>query len=202
VTKKSITLGLLAALSTLMTAGCGQTSQGPSPTQITIVELKAASGRSGVPSSFSSGILLSDVLNHTDGIFDDFGQVTMSLHLKDPGAPGINSAPTPLNDVTFTRYRVAYRRADGRNTPGVDVPYGFDGAATFTVVGSQGGVGVFELVRHVAKAEAPLAALVNGPTVITTFADVTFYGKDQAGNNVTVAGIIQVNFADFGDPST
>jgi hypothetical protein len=104
--------------------------------------------------------------------------------------------------VTFTRYRVAYRRADGRNTPGVDVPYPFDGAATFTVVGSQGGTGVFELVRHVAKAEAPLASLANNFTVITTIADVTFYGKDQAGNNVTVTGSIQVDFGDFADPKT
>ena len=29
--------------------------------------------------------------------------------------------------VTLTRYRVDFRRTDGRNTPGVDVPYGFDG---------------------------------------------------------------------------
>ena len=27
----------------------------------------------------------------------------------------------------MTRYRVEFRRTDGRNTPGVDVPYGFDG---------------------------------------------------------------------------
>ena len=48
-----------------------------------------------------------------------------------------------------------YIRADGRNTPGVDVPYGFDGALTATVSGSTT-VG-FELVRHIAKEEAPLA---------------------------------------------
>ena len=34
---------------------------------------------------------------------------------------------TPINAITLTRYRVDFRRTDGRNTPGVDVPYGFDG---------------------------------------------------------------------------
>jgi hypothetical protein len=29
---------------------------------------------------------------------------------------------------------------------------------------------------------------------------VTFFGRDQAGNEVVVVGTIGVNFADFGDP--
>ena len=102
-----------------------------------------------------------------------------------------------LNDVTFTRYHVAYRRSDGRNTPGVDVPFAFDGASTFTV-SSQGGTATFELVRHVAKAEAPLKALVSDFTVITTIADVTFFGKDQAEKNVTITNKIY----DVGTPQS
>jgi hypothetical protein len=201
VTKQSITLGLLATLSALMTAACGQLqSQGRAPAQITIAALEAGAGVSGIPSTFA-GFLLSDVMNHTTNtVFDDVGRVTMSLHLKDPGAPGIANAPSALNDVTFTRYHVAYRRADGRNVPGVDVPYPFDSASTFTV-GAAGGTGVFELVRHVAKVEAPLASLNSSVVVITTVADVTFYGKDQAGNDVAVTGSIQVSFGDFTDPS-
>ena len=35
--------------------------------------------------------------------------------------------------MTIDRYRVSYRRADGRNMQGVDVPYTFDSAVTFTV---------------------------------------------------------------------
>ena len=49
------------------------------------------------------------------------------------GTPATAAAPTPLNQVTFTRYRVVYRRTDGRNAPGVDVPFPFDSAVTFTV---------------------------------------------------------------------
>ncbi|MCK7469888.1 MAG: hypothetical protein MZU95_03085 [Desulfomicrobium escambiense] len=48
------------------------------------------------------------------------------------------AAPTPVNSVTVTRYHVAFKRSDGRNTPGVDVPYAFDGAATGTI-GADGG---------------------------------------------------------------
>lgn len=199
-TNKSITLGLLAALSTLLTAGCGQTSQGRSPSQVVITALEAGSGRTGPPSAFV-GVLLSDVIDKkTHTVFDDFGRVSMNLHLKDPGVPGVLTSPTVLNDVTITRYHVAYRRADGRNTPGVDVPFAFDSAVTFTVFAGQGGASIFELVRHVAKAEAPLAALANDFTVITTIADVTFYGQDQAGNNVAITGSIGVDFGDFADP--
>ena len=57
--------------------------------------------------------------------------------------------------MTISRYRVVYRRTDGHNTPGVDVPFPFDSAVTFTVTGDGGSTG-FNLVRHSAKQEAPL----------------------------------------------
>jgi hypothetical protein len=37
--------------------------------------------------------------------------------------------------------------------------------------------------------------------VISTIADVTFYGKDETGTDVSVTGSISVNFADWADPS-
>jgi hypothetical protein len=39
-----------------------------------------------------------------------------------------------------------------------------------------------------------------GVQLTSTLADVSFYGHDQAGNEVTVAGTITVSFGDFGDP--
>jgi hypothetical protein len=59
------------------------------------------------------------------------------------------------------------------------------------------------LVRAQAKLEAPLKALRNGGSaiVISTIADITFYGQDQNGNQVSVTGSISVNFADWGDPA-
>jgi len=188
---------ILVLAAALPVAGCGDRSTGPSPSQVMITEIKVAAG--GASPTFSSGPLNSDVTTK-GSIVDDLAQVSMDLTLKDPGAPGIEAQPSELNAVTFTRYHVEYRRADGRNMPGVDVPYGFDGANTFTV-SDEGITAVIELVRHVAKAEAPLAALVSDVNVITTIATVTFYGKDQAGNNVKVSADIQVNFANFADPS-
>ena len=114
-------------------------------------------------------------------------------------------------DLSARRHR--FRRADGRNTQGVDVPYAFDSAFTFTVQGNSGAMASFEIVRHVAKQEAPLAALasrslppigqpqaVGGQPVISTIAEVQFFGKDPARNVVVATGSIGINFGDFGDP--
>jgi hypothetical protein len=94
---------------------------------------------------------------------------------------------------------VVYRRADGRNTPGVDVPFSFDSGVTVTVDRDGGSTG-FQLVRNSAKQEAPLRALVANPDIISTIAEVTFYGRDQAGNDVSATGLIGVDFGNFGDP--
>jgi hypothetical protein len=197
---KTLTLASVLALA-MAAGGCGDTSTGSSPSQIVIVSLQGGSGGTSAPTF--GGTLLSDVITVVAGVptvFDDFGQVSMDLHLKDLGNPGLLNTPSENNTVTFFRYHVDYRRADGRNTPGVDVPFPIDGAATFSVT-NQGATFSFELVRHVAKQEAPLAALSTDPNVISTLATVTFYGKDQAGHNVAVSGTIQINFGNFADPT-
>jgi hypothetical protein len=53
----------------------------------------------------------------------------------------------------------------------------------------------------VAKLEAPLRALVASAVSISTVAEVTFYGRDQAGNDVSVTGFIEITFGNFGDPA-
>ncbi len=128
--------------------------------------------------------------------FEDPGVVTFRLGMKNP-----TLEPTATNFITVTRYRVDYVRTDGRNTPGVDVPYGFQGGMTATVTDDVVAA-PFGLVRIQAKLEAPLLPLVNmgGSLSISTIAEVTFYGTDQAGREVSVSGRISVNFADWGDP--
>jgi hypothetical protein len=99
--------------------------------------------------------------------------------------------------VTITRYHVYYARADGRNMPGVDVPYPFDGGVTGTIpIGTALTLG-FELVRIVAKQEPPLAALASTTNVLTTIAYVTFYGQDLVGNAISATGTIQIDFGTF-----
>ena len=47
----------------------------------------------------------------------------------------------------------------------------------------------FQLVRHTAKEESPLVQLKTNGVIITTIADVTFYGRDQVGNDISATGI-------------
>ena len=116
----------------------------------------------------------SDVLGEDGTIFTDVGQASMRLVMKDQGGP----APSPVNAITVTQYRVEYIRSDGRNTPGVDVPFPFTGGTTATITGT--GSVDFTLVRIQAKIEAPLKALgsFGGAQVISTVARVTFFGRD------------------------
>jgi len=97
---------------------------------------------------------------------------------------------------------VPYIRADGRNVPGVDVPYPFDGGLTTSLVGGNVSIAQLTIVRASAKEEAPLRALRGGggEGFINTIAQITFYGSDTAGRAVSVTGNIGVNFADWGDP--
>lgn len=192
-------LAILAA--TVAAAGCGDlATQGRSPAQLTIMSLTAASG--ATPDEFGA-VLHSDVITNVDDvptIFNDNGSAEFALIMKNPGAnPASPATASALNAVTINRYRVVYRRSDGRNTPGVDVPFPFDSAITFTVTADGGSTG-FNLVRHSAKEEAPLRSLAFNPDFISTIADITFYGQDQAGNDVSATGSIGIDFGNFGDP--
>jgi hypothetical protein len=134
-------------------------------------------------------------------IVTDIGHVTFALAMKDPGATSSPTTPTTANYITVNQYHVQYIRTDGRNTQGVDVPYGFDGGMTVTV-GAAEVSGAFTLVRPIAKNEAPLKALgVNG-LVISTIAEVTFYGHDQTGREVSATARISIDFANFVDKTS
>jgi len=203
VTAKFVKLLLILTLVASASA-CGEfTRQGRSPVIMVVDSLEVDNG----------GVLLSDVVQRVTTpapcseanpclvVFDDMAQVTLRLTLKDPGPPGVTVSPSDLNSVTVNRYRVEYRRTDGRGTQGVDVPYAFDSAATFTIpAGGTRGTG-FEIVRHSAKLEAPLMALRSSGDFISTIATVTFYGRDQAGNDISASANIGVNFGNFADES-
>jgi hypothetical protein len=201
----------LALIAVASFAGCTQVQQqGVASSYLILNSIQAASGAK--PASFS-GVLDSDVLTLVKKtvdevetlvptIFDDLGQVTFKLALKDPGSAEHAATPSTTNYITVTRYHVDYIRADGRSTQGIDVPYSFDGAFTITV-GDTPVTASFNLVRIQSKEESPLRALVGGggSNVISTIARITFYGRDQAGREVSVTGQIGINFADWGDPS-
>ena len=168
----------------LASVSCGElTRQGTASSYLVITQLTSDDGDQ----------LRSDVVSDSGAIFEDLATVGFRLAMKDPAGAG----PSSVNDITVNRYRVKFIRADGRNTEGVDVPYAFDGAFTLTVSGT--GSAAFALVRAQAKAEAPLKALGTNPVVISTIAQITFYGHDQTGREVLVNGQMSVHFANWND---
>ena len=188
----------LALATVAAVSGCtNKQTAGESSAYLMIEAMAAASGAD--PEKFG-GHLPSDVQTG-GGIIEDLGQVTLRTVMKDPGSVASPTLPSSTNLITVTRYHVRYVRADGRNQQGVDVPYEFDGAFTLTAPAS-GATASFPLVRVQAKAESPLRALrgLGGAFAISTLAEVTFYGYDQAGREVKVTGTISVNFADWADP--
>lgn len=192
----------LAAVVAVTSASCGSEllRTGRAPVHLIILQLQARPGGGATVADN----LLSDVATVSGSIFNDLGVATFTAELKDQSGAltGVASPTTPLQAVTLTRYRVNFRRADGRNTPGVDVPFGFDGALTATVPvgGGQRSV-IFDIVRHANKAEPPLRNLwqLGGQLIISTVAEITFFGRDQNGNEVTVTGMMDVTFGDFPD---
>lgn len=191
VTAKFVKLLFVVALVAVSSA-CGEfTREGRGPVVLVVDSL--------IVGDDEHGTLLSDVVTR-NSTFNDMAEVEMRVILKDPGVPGVSVGPTLLNAVTITRYRVEYRRTDGRSTQGVDVPYSFDSALTFTVPSDGASSAVFQLVRHAAKEEAPLKALAANFDIISTIAYVTFYGHDQAGNDVSATATIGVDFGNFADP--
>ena len=189
---------------------CGEVARtGRAPALLVIDALEAASGAE--PDQLS-GFLLSDVqtlveqtvdgkLVMVPSIFNDIGEATLRIVVKDPGTGGLGVTPSELNAITLRRYRIEYLRADGRNKAGVDVPFPVDGGVTGTITATPSTIG-FEMVRHQAKLEPPLRSLVGqgGRVFISTIADITFYGSDLAGNEVQAKGSISVSFGDYADP--
>jgi len=136
VTAKFVKLLVVVSLIAASSA-CGEfTREGRSPVVLVVDSLFV---------NDDQGTLNSDVLTKGSTL-NDMAEVEMRVILKDPGAPGVTVNPTLLNAVTITRYRVEYRRTDGRSVQGVDVPYAFDSAMTITVPSDGTGTTTFQLV--------------------------------------------------------
>jgi hypothetical protein len=194
-----------AAACVISLAGCGgeMLRTGRAPMFLVVDNMEGTAGGGGTASAF----LLSDVQVLVDetvngvtrkvaSVVNDSAVATIRSVEKNP-----DKTATQLNGITLTRYHVDFRRTDGRNTPGVDVPYSFDGGLGISInPGNSVGV-AFEIVRHQAKLEPPLKNLASGGGLgfISTIAEVTFYGRDHNGNEVSVTGRMDVQFGDFAD---
>jgi hypothetical protein len=200
---------ILVTVAAMVAASCGDVVRsGRAPVFLVIDSLQGARGSDA--EKFTSN-LASDVItivttpspcsdtNPCPTIFGDGGQAVLRLSPKDIGSPTAPAALSSNNEVTITRVHVSYRRTDGRNTPGVDVPFAFDTAATGTVPASGTATIGFTLVRNTAKQESPLVQLDTNGIIISTIADVTLIGRDQVGNDISATGSIGIDFGNFGD---
>ena len=180
----------LAALAAFVTASasCGDVVRASRSPLLLIVNTLRPQGL------VIASTLQSDVVSDAGVMFSDLARTTFTVVMKDVTIV----APSTNNQVTIKGYHVAFRRADGRNTPGVDVPYAFDGAFTLSVVALGIGTADFEIVRAVTKAESPLIQLRDGSNLISTIADVTFYGQDAVGNDISTTASVLIDFGNFG----
>ena len=192
-----VAAGLCAVLCLLGSVSCNDLVQASRASTILVIErIGAKSG--GTTGDPIDTFLNSDVL-FEGSVFPDIGRVTTRLAFKSPGTSENPASATSANWITITGYRVVYRRTDGRNEAGVDVPYPFEGGLTMTTLDI--GTAEFTLVRVQAKLESPLVELrgLGGALAISVNAEITFFGHDQTGAAITANGSIGITFADFGD---
>lgn len=125
-------------------------------------------------------------------------KATLKVSLLDP-TPTAESSQ--YNSVTINRYVVSYSRSDGHNTPGVDLPYSFEGSLSVQIDVGSTAIIVFIVVREVAKLEPPLINLVEGTEegVLQVTAKVDFYGQDMVNNKVKATGYLNIFFANYID---
>jgi hypothetical protein len=205
-----ITRTLTAAALAAATASCGSVVRSGSAPVFLVVDLLTAT-RGSATSGTAASNLTSDVLtlvtsggacttaNPCPTVFNDTGSITLRLAPKDIGLPGAATVPSSNNEVTISRVHISYRRTDGRNREGVDVPFAYDTASTGTVPATGTMQLGFEIVRVQAKEESPLVQLVSSGQTLSMICDVTVYGQDRVGNAISATGSIGVEFGNFGD---
>ena len=146
----------------------------------------------------AANYLQSDVIKYDGTITADVASTTLRAETLDP-APILGTSV--YNDVLVTRYTVSYSRTDGKNVPGVDVPYPLEGSLSALVKAGATTTFSFIIVREVAKLELPLVKLADGRAegVLQVTAKIDFYGRDMTNNNVKATGYLTIYFANYVD---
>lgn len=173
----------------------------------TLLVINSVTGVAGGEQGDESTPLLSDTCDNPSGqpqdpdlcsVFNDNAEVDFANQfLQNPPSPGGSF----INDIVVNRYRVDYVRAGGRNTPGVDVPFGVDGTMNIRVPVNGTAIASIVVVRHESKREPPLSSLdiEQGEEVITANAQMKFYGQDLAGRTASAIGYLEIHFANYGE---
>jgi len=148
--------------------------------------------------SAGSPVIFSDV-SVNNSIINDNCVASLSAVLLDCRT---GCEATYYQAVNIDQVDVSFRRPDGKNTPGVDVPYSFTQPVSMLIQIDEILELPFVIIRHVAKLESPLIELrsLGQDKVLQIIADVTIHGKDLSGRRVQpVKGSITIWAANFGD---
>ncbi len=213
--KINILFAIIAAVCIFLAIGCGQAEdENQAPTTLRITNI------AGGDYIDDSGKLTTNCTENTGGLltayvigdqttvgynYDTLGRVTFQLMLNAESADFEGN----WGSVILDTYRVSYRRTDGRATPGLDVPYPFDGACNVYIQSPEAGGDPEEVilnwvlfVRGTAKDEPPLSWLHNQDDGEDTFISeiiLDFWGKDLMGNSVHVCGKNLIEFRSIGE---
>ena len=193
-TKKHIWMGLALLAASIFLPACNPLEDESRSNSILVVESVSGQDFSGA----DAGFLQSDVLKKDNTITADIAKATFSARLMDP-APLLGTSQ--YNDIMVTRYVVSFSRTDGKNRPGADVPFPFEGSlSTLIRVDSTTSVD-FVIVREAAKLEAPLLNLRDSAygDILNMTAKIEFYGHDLADKAVKATGYLTVYFANYAD---
>jgi len=188
-------LGLIIVV-LAMTACNSCTDAGTSASMLQVVSLTGndLQGEAGSTTVFSDVITEGSIIN-------DNGVAAIQALPLDPMTDA--DQLTPYMDVTVDQIDVEFRRTDGRNVEGVDVPYRFTQPMNMVVPIADTVEIPFVLIRHMAKEQSPLLRLRDNLEVLHLVAVVTIHGKDLGGHRVTpVTGYVSVWCANFADPET
>jgi hypothetical protein len=190
---KFLALGIMVLLLT----GCVAKENDSTSGSFLVINSLTGNDLKGDPGSTT---VFSDV-DSAGSIINDNGVAEVSALIYNPLT---DTDVSYYNNVIVDQIDVEFKRTDGRNVEGVDVPYRFTQPMNWLVEVDNVAEIPFILIRHVAKLEAPLLALKEAPSqgfVLQLVAIVTIHGKDLGGHRVApVSGYISVWCSNFADP--
>jgi hypothetical protein len=181
-------------------AGCNALENNTdSMSRLVVISLMGLNQEGSAADYIQSDVLFEDPSTGATSIIADIATAVMTAQMLDPDPV---TGVSPYADVQLEKYQVTFTRADGRNVPGTDVPYPFEGDLTALIrVGAQTSVS-FVIVRESAKMEPPLLDILQDSTRaenFTAIATVNFFGHDLSGKAVKATASISITFANYGN---
>jgi len=190
---------LVLIIAALFLASCVAKENDSTSGSFLVINSLTGNDLEGLPGSTT---VFSDV-ETAGGIINDNGVAAVTTLTYDPMEDSVDHDITFYNNVVVDQIDVEFRRTDGRNVEGVDVPYRFTQPVNMMVAVDTTEEIPFVVIRHVAKLEAPLLALREIFTqahILQLVAKVTLHGRDVGGHRVApVSGYMSVWCANFAD---